>query len=184
MPKGQYERPSLESRITSRIIKDDITGCWIYQGIVDKDNYGQISDKCRTRHTHRCMYEITNGEIPKGLIVGHLCDDKYPKDSKLYRQCCNPAHLQLMTNKQNLERMVTLGRSVVTTGAFQSATSSGENNIKSKLTGEKVKEIRRKATTAKYGELHLLAAEYDIQYQTLYKIVKGKLWNAPEYFPS
>ena len=183
MPKGQYERPSLQSRILAQIIKDDITGCWIFQGSIDKDGYGQISDKCRTRNVHRCMYEIEHGSPPKGFVVGHLCDDKYPNDCKLYRQCCNPTHLRLMTTKENMGRMVELGRSVVTVGSFQPEMTSGENNVKAKLTGEKVKEIRKKAKTAVYGDLNLLAEEYGIKYQTLYKIVKGLLWNKPEFYP-
>jgi hypothetical protein len=183
MPKGVYKRKSLEERILSRISKDDVTGCWVFQGTIDKDGYGQISDGDKTRQVHRCMYEIKNGPITPGMVCGHTCDDKYSKDCKNYRKCCNPDHIKLMTNQENLNRMVELGRSHATGGSFTPAQTSGENNIKAKLTGEKVIEIRRKAATAGYGDLNVLAAEYGIQYQTLYKIIKGSLWNKPEYFP-
>ena len=183
MPKGQYERESLESRLLKQIVVNDTTGCWVFQGVIDKDGYGQISDKCKTQRVHRRMYEIKYGTIPDGMICGHLCDEKYPADCKLYRKCCNPEHLKPMTHKENLERASALGRLPATPGAFTSNQTGGENNVKAKLTGEKVIEIRRKASTAGYGDLGSLATEYGIQYQTLYKIVKGKLWNKPQYFP-
>jgi len=183
MPKGVYDRKPLEERILERTSKDETTGCWIFQGHIDKDGYGQISDKSRTRHVHRCMYEIKHGAIPEGLVAGHLCDDKYPTDCKLYRRCCNPDHIKSMTTSENIQRASNLGRLVVTSGAFKPGHGAGENNVKAKLTGEKVIEIRKRGATAGYGDWRSLAEEYGVQYETLYKIMKGKLWNKPEFFP-
>ena len=184
MPKGVYKRISLEERMLSHISKDETTGCWVWTGRLDQDGYGQTSDKERTVTAHRAMFEIKNGPITAGMVCGHTCDDKYPKDCKLYRKCCNPDHIRLMTNQENLDRMVELGRSHATAASFKPGQTSGENNIKAKLTGAKVIEIRTKAATAGYGDLNTLATEYGIQYQTLYKIIKGALWNKPEYYPT
>ena len=184
MPKGVYDRKSLEERILERTFEDKTTGCWVYQGHIDKDGYGQVSDGSRTRQVHRCMYEITNGPIQEGLKAGHLCDDKYPKDCILYRKCCNPDHIKPMTNKENIDRGYALGRATATSGSFTSAQTCGENNVKAILTGEKVIEIRKRGSTAGYGDWGSLADEFGVQYQTLYKIMKGTLWNKPEYFPS
>jgi hypothetical protein len=184
MPKGVYDRQPIEDRILEQISEDEITGCWVWNGHLDKDGYGQTSDRCRTRQVHRVMYELKKGAVPTGSLVGHLCDDKYPKDCKNYRKCCNPEHLVAMTNKENTQRASELGRLKITSGAFTTNKTGGENNIKAKLTAEKVIEIRTKGSKAGYGDWPKLAEEYGVQYQTLYKIMKGKLWNKPIYFPT
>jgi len=180
MPKGVYDRQSVEERILAQVTKDETTGCWVWNGLLDKDGYGQISDNCKTVRTHKRMYELNNGVIPKGMIAGHMCDDKYPNDCKNYRKCCNPEHIKPMTNKENIKRASELGRLKITSGAFTPTQTGGENNIKAKLTAEQVIELRRKSSTKTAAEL---AEEYGIQYQTAYKILKGILWNKPDYFP-
>ena len=183
MPKGVYDRKPLEERILERTSKDETTGCLVWNGLLDKDGYGQISHGCKTVRTHKIMYELKHGAIPEGLIAGHLCDEKYPTDCKLYRRCCNPDHIKPMTTSENIQRASNLGRLVVTSGAFKPGQTGGENNVKAKLTGEKVIEIRKRGATAGYGDWPSLAEEYGVQYQTLYKIMKGKLWNKPGFFP-
>ena len=183
MPKGVYDRKPLEERILERTSKDETTGCLVWNGLLDKDGYGQISHECKTVRTHKIMYELKHGAIPEGLIAGHLCDDKYPTDCKLYRRCCNPDHIKPMTNSENSQRASTLGRLVTSPALFKPGHGAGENNVKAKLTGEKVIEIRKRGATAGYGDWPSLAEEYGVQYQTLYKIMKGKLWNKPEFFP-
>ena len=46
-------------------------------------------------------YEMTYGEIPKGLIVGHKCDNP---------PCCNPAHLEAITHGKNSRDLYRRGR--------------------------------------------------------------------------
>lgn len=41
---------------------------------------------------HRIAWELTNGEIPKGLQIDHLCMNK---------PCVNPEHMELVTNREN-----------------------------------------------------------------------------------
>ena len=144
MPKGVYERKSLEARIRENITIDEEKGCWVWTAHIEKDGYGQVSDGYRTLHPHRCMYEIKYGPIAEGLVAGHLCDEKYPKDCKLYRKCCNPDHIKPMTNKENIQRSVELGRYVVTSGAFKEGHGAGENNIKAILSSATAIEMRKK----------------------------------------
>ena len=40
-------------------------------------------------------YIYAVGEIPDGLSIDHLCRN---------RRCCNPAHLEAVTNRENLLR--------------------------------------------------------------------------------
>ena len=51
---------------------------------------------------HRAAWILYKGEIPAGIFVCHTCDN---------RRCCNPAHLFLGTQKDNLQDMKRKGRS-------------------------------------------------------------------------
>ena len=46
---------------------------------------------------HRVAYELVKGKIPAGLELDHLCRN---------RICCNPAHLEAVTGRENSLRGV------------------------------------------------------------------------------
>lgn len=72
--------------------------CWPWLGHVTRSGYGAISMASVTRsplRAHRVAYTLERGEIPEGLVLDHLCRS---------RSCCNPAHLEPVTNEQNIER--------------------------------------------------------------------------------
>lgn len=176
MPKGVYKRKPMNERIMESIEICSITGCWLWKLRLDKDGYGQVSDECKTRHSHKVAYEIFRGSIPEGMVCSHLCDSKYPIDNKDYRRCCNPDHIEITSPSQNSKRMKDLGRVVTSSGAFKKGDTAGEKNNTTKLTRIQVIEILTRTKEHQYGDLKALASEYGIQYQTLYKIMKGKTW--------
>jgi hypothetical protein len=45
---------------------------------------------------HRVMYSIMRGDIPAGLVLDHLCENK---------RCCYHRHLQAVSNAENLRRI-------------------------------------------------------------------------------
>lgn len=53
------------------------------------------SEKPRSTTAYRVMYMLFKGPIPKGMTVDHICFNP---------MCCNPAHLQLLTNSENSAR--------------------------------------------------------------------------------
>lgn len=91
---------------TLKRIKKNITinqnGCWIWQK--SKDRYGNIQYKGKNCKVHRVVYEIYFGEFNPNLYVCHKCDNGI---------CCNPEHLFLGTQKDNMIDMARKKRSTL-----------------------------------------------------------------------
>jgi len=66
------------------------------------DGYGSMRCDAKMKKVHRIVYESTYGPIPEGMHVLHACDN---------RQCCEPVHLFLGTNEDNIVDKVQKDRS-------------------------------------------------------------------------
>ena len=78
--------------------------CWPFNGARMHNGYGHLGlgrNADGLIAAHRAAWIATNGAIPDGLNVLHRCDN---------RPCCNPAHLWLGTQRENLLDMVAKGR--------------------------------------------------------------------------
>lgn len=96
------DQGTLLERLLSRVLVDEVTDCWIYQGGKNNIGYGMIRDDKKMRTTHRVSYEEHNNvKIPPGMCVCHTCDNP---------SCVNPAHLWLGSHKDNSKDMVAKGR--------------------------------------------------------------------------
>jgi hypothetical protein len=85
-------------RFMGKVNKTDT--CWLWTAGV-KGRYGSFSYNGKDVAAHRWIYEHHNGEIPKGLVVMHTCDNTL---------CVNPSHLVLGTQRDNMMDMVIKGR--------------------------------------------------------------------------
>lgn len=72
-------------------------GCWLWRGATNIKGYGHVRDTKNgpLLSVHRVMYEAIHGPIPAGLEIDHLC---------FQRACCNPAHLEAVDRKTNVNR--------------------------------------------------------------------------------
>lgn len=88
-----------EKYITRFWSKVDKSGdCWMWMASLNASGYGQLvvtQDGQRVGYrSNRVAYELANGPIPEGMLIDHTC---------FVRACCNPGHLRLATQKQNME---------------------------------------------------------------------------------
>lgn len=93
--------PITKELIQSRCVTNPKTGCWEWQGARHKHGYGEIRDGAIGVRASRKAYELWKGPIPAGIRVCHQCDNP---------PCCNPEHLFLGTQKQNMEDASRKGR--------------------------------------------------------------------------
>lgn len=68
--------------------------CWEWTGY-RRGGYGRAKVNGVVVTVHRAAYEALVGPVPPGLVLDHLCRNK---------ACYNPAHLEPVTNTENLRR--------------------------------------------------------------------------------
>lgn len=95
MPGKKYAPTDI--KILANVAKDAATGCWNWMRAKDRDGYGSTCVNGKRVSSHRAAYEVFVGPIPQGLFLDHLCRNP---------SCCNPAHLEPVTNRENLMRGV------------------------------------------------------------------------------
>ncbi|WP_280476053.1 HNH endonuclease signature motif containing protein [Nocardia asiatica] len=75
------------------------TGCWEWQRSKCTSGYGQAKRQGKLHQTHRLSYETFTGPIPDGLQIDHVS-----ARGCRARHCCNPAHLEAVTQAENIRR--------------------------------------------------------------------------------
>lgn len=153
---------SLTTKLNKRLNKElGPDGCWTWTGSLagkkykENGGYGQIGFRengiFKTIKTHRLAYEIKNGPIPSGMCVLHKCDNT---------RCCNPDHLFIGTQKQNIKDMVNKNRNI-----------KGESHPMHKLTELEILKIRN--SNDKTSKLSYL---YSVDKSTIIRIRSKKTW--------
>lgn len=90
-------KTSIVERFFSKIIVNPKTQCWEWSG-TKRSGYGRITTggvRGSVVSAHRFSYEHHIGPIPAGLVLDHICQN---------RSCCNPSHLEPVTNRENILR--------------------------------------------------------------------------------
>ena len=129
--------------------------CWEWQGATRRDGYGALTWHGKTSAAHRVAYALHHGApIPAGMKVLHRCDN---------RVCCNPSHLFLGTQQDNMRDMFTKGRSL-----------AGEKNPQAKLTRKQVSYIR--SSSSANITCRALAARLGVAFTTINAIRNNRIW--------
>ena len=142
-----------QERIVKHSFQIPGNSCWNWTGAISNSGYGLCgSEKKSTASAHRVSYEAFVGEIPEGMIIAHVCDN---------RLCVNPEHLWLAIHAENSADMVSKKRS-----------ARGEKCGRSKLTEEQVRFIRESDLSQRK-----LGAMLGVSHANIGYIKRGATWN-------
>lgn len=87
--------PRLPERFWAKVRRAE-SGCWEWQAGKARGGYGSfVVKKPMLRPAHRISYLALVGEIPDKWVIDHLCRNP---------PCVNPAHLEAVTNRENVLR--------------------------------------------------------------------------------
>lgn len=126
-----------------------------------KDDCGYTRIRYNGKHERlfRVLYQLKYGEIPKGMVIRHCCDNP---------SCCNVEHLLIGTQKDNVRDMIDRGRDVYHN---PQPLTRGTKNGSNKLSEEQVKEIYlSKSGCRKLSKL------YGVSYVNINLIKRKKVW--------
>ncbi len=79
--------------------KTNPNSCWLWTGTVKTNGYGRyqcrVDGKWVAEYAHRFSYQLFNRQIKADETVDHTCRN---------HQCCNPLHLEAVSNLENVRR--------------------------------------------------------------------------------
>ncbi len=111
------------NRFRSRMSVGTMADCWPWKRPAAA-GYGTFLANGKTHSAHRFAWMLAFGPIPEGMRVCHRCDNP---------PCCNPSHLFLGTQADNMHDRDAKGRTVI---------RRGEESAVAKLTRADVVQIR------------------------------------------
>ncbi len=126
-------------------------GCWEWVAGCFDEGYGCFSINKRSIGSHRIVYEMGHGEIPKGMLICHHCDN---------RRCVRPSHLFIGTQSDNLKDASNKGRM-----------NRGTNNPACKLTEQQILAIRKDTRPQRE-----IAKDYKVDQRNIWSIIHRQTW--------
>jgi hypothetical protein len=151
------------------------TDCWIWQGDTNATGYGETrwyDPKLRKNcggGAHRAALEIKLGRpLATGMIAGHRCPGRETPD----RRCCNPDHLEEISQSQNVQDIANAkiagatGTVERTTTNYKTGTGKGRGRDPAYIDSimPEVKVLR--SQNWPWAEI---AAKFDVSHSSIYK---------------
>jgi len=90
-----------EERFWSKVDKGEVDECWNWTACKDPKGYGQFKLAGKMVIAHRVAFALANDEDFPITGAGH---ESVLDHTCRTRACCNPAHLELTTNRENVSR--------------------------------------------------------------------------------
>lgn len=144
--------------VVQRVDVDPNTGCWNWNRSRRAKNspYAQGHMWGKTWNMHKLSYILWKGSVPDGMVVRHICNNPI---------CCNPEHLQIGTQMDNVLDCMMADRHC-----------KGTRNGNAKLSERQVLEIAFKYY-ANIANMSQLGSDYGISRVAVRYIINGKLWS-------
>lgn len=149
----------LAERFWAKVERGGSDECWPWTASFNGHGYGQFAVDRRPRGAHRVAWTLTVSD-PGDLFVLHRCDN---------RACCNPAHLFLGTQADNVADMWEKNRGPKNTGV------RGAAHPKAKLTEAQVEEIRTRFKAGGITQAELARA-FGVRATLISQIVRLQIW--------
>jgi len=137
--------------------------CWEWTGARNKWGYGATSLDGRQMNASRVAWILTHGPIAGGVVVCHTCDNP---------ACCNPSHLFLGTQADNLRDCQEKGRHRCV------ASGRAHPRPRAKLSEELVLEARR--LYARGVSQVQIGNRLGVHSSTISRAVRGEYWSFVE----
>lgn len=159
--KAQRAQESISIRFLRSVDMRADDECWPFLGQKSQDGYGAFNcrlpgeSRSMPHIASRLMYMVLNGPIPSGQNVCHSCDNP---------SCCNPGHLWLGSQSDNMVDMSQKGRG-------RKTGLNGSAHPMSKLTADDVRAIRASS------DAHTnLANRYGVTEANIHRIKSRRTW--------
>ena len=149
----------LSDRFWRKVRQEKSDACWDWQAATNAYGYGWFNvkgNKSTTAHRVAAWLSQLIPSLESDLHVLHRCDN---------RKCCNPDHLFIGTNADNVADRVAKCRS-------GSKPQPGEKNGMAKLTDKEVGQIRGLYFASAFSQSQL-AKRYHVHQPHISRIVNG-----------
>lgn len=145
--------------------KCEIDGdCWLWSHSCQSKGYPQAHIFGKLVLVQRFTYtDLMERRLPKGWVVSPSCGN---------RTCCSPKHIQGKSRGQILRKAYADGRRVKSLEMLRNRQRAIERGLNTRLDMGKARDLRARRSEGAAA----LAAEYDINLDTVYRVWANRAW--------
>lgn len=155
---GPRARASFAERFWRQVERRGANDCWPWTGKSQTRGYGCLSvggKRGSKMLANRAAWTLTYGAIPEGHVIRHKCHN---------RLCCNPAHLELGSQADNVADM------------WDRPDGAPKGNAR--LSEADIKAIRNDDRSSR-----AVAPEYGVSHAHIRAVRRGRVWKRKTTLP-